>query len=242
MELIDIHCHLIPYVDDGAYDLDEAGELLEEEVRQGVRRICLTPHLRRGMFETTDEEIEKRFAQLQQLAAERQLPLWLYHSREYHADSLFRARLEEGRVRPLGEGDTLLVEFGYHFELAEMLSALQMVRLAGYRPLVAHVERYDAVQRDAALAQKLADAGAMLQLNAGSILGREGLRQKHLCARLIRQGLVRVVASDAHDLEQRKPELAACASHLERKYGRETAKRLLSVNPLGILTGSNANT
>lgn len=238
LELADIHCHLMPYVDDGAYDRDECLELLKMEAAQGVRTICLTPHLRADMFESTDEMVLEHFSMAEDLVREAGLPLKLYHSREYHFDRIFRKRLASGELRPLGEGDFLLVEFGGGHCAEEILEAVAMVRGAGWRPLIAHAERYYPLQGDWSFARELGAAGAFLQINAGSVLGREGLRQKQLCKRLLQNNLVDVIASDAHDVNVRAPELGACAQVLEKKYGRGTARRLLSSTPLAILQGS----
>ena len=241
-ELVDLHCHLMPYVDDGAYDLDECRELLRSEVLQGVRTICLTPHLRADMFESTDEEIDSHFQQVLELVREEQLPLQLSCSREYHFDRIFRKRLEEGILRPLGRGRTLLVEFGGRDGGEEILEAIALVRRAGFLPLVAHAERYLPLHEDWAFAYELRDSGALVQVNAGSILGREGVRQRLLCRKLLKKGLVSAVASDAHDCQLRKPELELCFRQLETKYGRGTALRLLSGNPRAILDGKTVRT
>ena len=235
MELADIHCHLMPYVDDGAYDWDESVALLRAEAEQGVRTICLTPHLREDMFETPDEEIEARFEQMRERIQKEALPLRIFHSREYHYDALFRSRLEARQLRPLGEGSALLVEFGRRHDQSDMRLAVQLVLTAGYTPLLAHIERFDPVREDPEFSRELTRCGALLQVNAGSILGREGWRQKLLCKKLLRQDLVFNVASDAHDLHVRPVELAACAEHIRKKFGEERATRLLCANPLSIL-------
>ena len=237
LEMADIHCHLMPYVDDGAYDRDECLELLRMEAAQGVRTICLTPHLRADMFESTDAEIAEHFELVRELVRENALPLTLYHSREYHCDRLFRKRLQEGSLRPLGKGRTILLEFGYRHSDAEILEAVDRVRKSGWRPLIAHVERYQPLQRRWGFARDLKEAGALLQLNAGSVLGREGFLQKQLCKRLLQNDLADVVASDAHDPRTRLPELEKCAEHLEKHYGPGAARKLLRDGPLAILEG-----
>lgn len=236
-ELADIHCHLMPYVDDGAYDEEESLELLKLEAAQGVRSICLTPHLRADMFESSDESVAEHFALVQRLAEEAALPLSLSCSREYHYDRIFRSRLESGNLRPLGEGKHLLVEFGGRHSAAEMLEAVALVQEAGWKPLLAHVERYAPLQ-DPGFAWELRASGALLQVNAGSVLGREGLRQKQLVKKLLQKELVDVIASDAHDVRIRTPELELCARQIEKKYGRSLAQRLLCDSPKAILMGS----
>ncbi len=238
-DLADLHCHLLPYVDDGAYDEDECLELLRREADQGVRTICLTPHLRADMFESTDKEVLERYALAERLAREAELPLALYLSREYHYDRIFRGRLRTRELWPLGRGNVLLVEFGGRDSGEEILEAVRLVARAGYVPLLAHAERYLPLQADWAFAHDLREAGALLLINAGSVLGREGLRQKLLCRKLLQKDLVTVIASDAHDRKLRVPELALCAEHLEHKYGRGFAQKLLCGNPAAILNGQN---
>ena len=236
-ELADIHCHLMPYVDDGAYDEEESLELLKLEAAQGVRSICLTPHLRADMFESSDETVEEHFALVSRLVDEAGLSLRLFHSREYHFDRIFRSRLESGNLRPLGKGRHLLVEFGGRHSEADMLEAVTLVQEAGWKPIIAHVERYAPLQA-LSFADELRSSGAMLQVNAGSVLGREGLRQKQLTKRLLQKGLVDVIASDAHDVRIRTPELELCARQIEKKYGLGLARRLLCDTPNAILMGS----
>ena len=236
-ELADLHCHLMPYVDDGAYDRDECLALLQMEAEQGVRSICLTPHLRADMFETPDGEILRHFAEVQELAEEAALPLQLCHSREYHFDRIFRKLLLSGQLRPLGEGRTVLVEFGSRHSGEEILDAVKMVRDRDYVPLIAHVERYAPLQQEWGFAQALREQGALLQLNAGSVLGREGLRQRLLCKKLLQKDLVTAIASDAHDMKIRTPQLRQCAEHLESKFGLRAARKLLNGNPKAILEG-----
>ena len=237
-DLVDLHCHLMPFVDDGAYDEEECLELLRMEAAQGVGTICLTPHLRADMFETSDEEILRHFEMVQDLAREEDLPLTLFHSREYHYDRILRKRLTERSVRPMGEGNTVLVEFGGRDSDAEILDAVRLVRRMGYTPLIAHVERTLPLQKDWNFGHTLREAGALLQCNAGSILGREGLRQKLLCKKLLQQKLPSVVASDAHDTKIRVPELERCAGYLEEKFGKSLARDLLCATPKAILAGN----
>ncbi len=231
----DIHCHIIPYVDDGAYTMQEAVALLRLEYEQGTGVVCLTPHLRAGMFESSDEKVTEEYVKLRDLIEKENLPLTLYQSREYHFDKLFRTKLEQGSVRPLGNSKNLLVEFGGRHTGEAMIAAIQLVKSAGYEPVIAHVERYAPVQQDLSFAQVLVDNGAKLQINAGSVLGREGIRQKHLVAKLMKQDLVCAIGSDAHDCNVRTPDLGKCAEYLEKKMSREYADRLLRTGPLDIL-------
>lgn len=234
MTFTDIHCHILPYVDDGAANLDEALELLRLEQRQGVTEICLTPHLRRGMFDSPDEKIREKFSQLRAAAAEQEIPIRLHLSREYYFDSRFRALLRSGKVLPMGR-DVLLTEFGYTSGFDVLRDAAEEILSAGYIPLFAHVERYKPFQDDPECGKILIDMGVLLQINADGVIGREGRKTRLLCQRLLRSGCIHVVASDAHDPELRVPNLEKCADYLEKKIGHPGTQRLMRDNPLAIL-------
>lgn len=232
--MIDLHCHILPYADDGAANMDEALELLSWEAEQGVETVCLTPHFRSEMFETTDEKIRTLFARLTREAADNEIPLRLFLSREYYYDTGFLEKLHSGQILPMG--NTVLVEFSYGSAFRTLEEAALEVKAAGYQPLFAHVERYEVIQEEPEIVQSLSDMGVLLQVNAASILGREGWFTKRLAKRLLKSGCISVVASDAHDTVVRIPELGKCRKYLEKKFGREAASEWLLQNPLSILS------
>ena len=235
IRMADIHCHLLPYVDDGAQDLDESIELLKRQYKQGVRLICFTPHLRKGMFQTSDEDIIRRFEMIHEQAAEifkGKLKLCL--SREYFCDSEFMRRVEEDEVIPMGNGRFLLTEFSQRYAKRQCYEYVQNVIRHGYRPLLAHVERFPELQ-DTGTIERLIKMGAKIQVNAGSLLGREGIRQMLWTRKLLKEGLVHIVASDAHDTDSRPPELGKAVAYIEKKLGQGKAEELFWKNQLEIL-------
>ena len=235
-KIVDLHCHILPYVDDGALRCEESDELLEMLFQQGVRVLCATPHLRKGMFETPDEEIQAQFADLLKRADRLGERMTLLLSREYHCDDLFRERLEAGNVLCMGAGNTVLMEFSSRHTFEDILSWVEGVRQRGYSPLIAHIERYPALNGSPEKVSALIQSGAKIQMNAGSILGREGFRQALWSKRLLKKSLVHVVASDSHDPELRPPELDACMKVLRKIVGRDDAMALLRDNPIKILS------
>ena len=235
--IADIHCHILPYVDDGAPIAEESQALVEAEYAAGVRTICCTPHLRRGMFETPDEVIKDQFEKLKERTRQAAFPeeIKLFLSREYHADRLLLERLEKDQILPLGNSKNLLLEFSNRHPLEDIHWFIKAVRDAGYSPLIAHAERYEILWESTDLAEELIGLGAKIQMNCSSLLGREGRRQASYCRKLLKKQLPFVIASDAHDTEYRPPELDKAADHLTRKFGEEAARKLLSEDPLNIL-------
>lgn len=228
--MTDIHCHIMPYVDDGAVDMDEALVLLDTVASEGVEVLCLTPHLRDEMFTTPDQKIRTMFKRLDAAREEARIPLELHLSREYYFDSQFRQLLAAGAVIPLGN-QNLLIEFSYSTPFEVLAAAADEVLAAGYNPIFAHVERYFTIQNDPEQAAKLIEMGVRLQLNTKGILGHDGFREKRTCKYLLKKRYVFAVASDTHDSSVRVPHWEKCRKHLEKKYGREYAQELMQDNP-----------
>jgi protein-tyrosine phosphatase len=231
--LTDLHCHILPYVDDGAENLAEALEMLRMEQQQGVRTVVLTPHSRTGMFETGAAEILRQFDRLKTLAAETEgcERLTLLLGREYHCDAAFARRLAAGGVMTLGAGSALLMEFSSRHSAQDVFSYVAAAAQAGYQPVIAHVERYPCIRQQPENARALVQAGVWLQINASSVLGQEGWQQKRLCRWLMREDLVRFVGSDAHHIDYRPPNLGACARYVEKKMGAAYAQRIFHRHP-----------
>lgn len=234
--IADIHCHVLPYVDDGAQQKQESMKLLRMQYKQGVRTICFTPHLRTDMFETPDEEIYEQFERLKERAGTLNRRMRFFLSREYFCDAEFIRRLEKGDVIHMGLGRFLLTEFSSRYTEEQIFDYIDIVLQCGYKPLIAHVERYPALRESPEQIRDLIHMGAKIQMNAGSLLGREGMKQAAWCRRLLKENLVHVIASDAHDSDTRPPEMEKAANYLERKYGEAYARRLLCSNPMKVLS------
>lgn len=236
MKLIDLHCHILPYVDDGALRTEESERLLDMLYEQGVRVVCATPHLRHRMFETPDDEIREQFRALCDYAERRAYFMRLFLSREYHCDKLLQQRLEAGKLLCMGAGNTVLAEFSQLHDYDYISAWVTDLRQRGYQPLIAHVERYPALAGSPDKVSALIQNGAKIQMNAGSVLGREGLRQARWSKSLLKESLVHVIASDSHDPMDRPPELDACERYLRKKVGDAYTDALMRDNPMRILS------
>lgn len=238
MKFVDLHCHAMPYVDDGAADTEEAVELIHSEVEQGVTDICLTPHLRFGRYNTTDEKVKAGFDRLRDEIFDANVRVRLYLSREYFYDEQFVRALSAGTILPIGPHKVVLVEFDNAAPVRVLAEASKQIQDAGYRPMIAHVERLQAIQEDVTLARKLIDTGALMQMNAATLLGQEGYMPKHTAKALLDNQCVHVIASNSHDTEERTPALNRCFSYIERKYSANIAELLMNINPAAILYGA----
>ena len=138
--LTDIHCHILPYVDDGSDDEDETRDLIAMQSRQGVDRIIITPHLREGMFETSQRQVDMEFDRLREYTRTIPQGPHVYAGRENHCDHLFLHELRRGRAVTLAQSDYILIEFARHSR-ERIFKYTREVLEQGLIPVIAHVER-----------------------------------------------------------------------------------------------------
>lgn len=242
--LWDIHCHIIPAVDDGARDLDETRKLLRMEYDQGVRSIIVTPHFRNQMFETPIRTIRQQFTLVQQcvqeLNKEYNTTLQVYLGCEFHANMQMTKMLEEGTVSTMAGSGYVLVEFSQDAECDYIRERLHSLTAAGYKPIIAHIERCENLRDDFSFIRELTDMGAYTQVNADSILGKCGFFTGRFCRKLMKKDLLHFVGSDCHDSTVRISRIKEAFDTVSRKMGPDYAEKLFIKNPARIL--QNAET
>lgn len=232
MQLIDIHCHILPRVDDGPDSVEEARKLLQSMYEEGVRRIIVTPHYRPDMFEASMKRVWKHFLGMRKLAAG--MGIRLYLGCEYYRNSEIVDLLSQKKRPAMAGSDYVLIEFSPGDVFQTIRNHIYTLQIHGYKPIVAHVERYECCFEKARI-EELIDLGAYIQINAGSVLGRQGGKIKKFCRELMKEDLVDFIASDTHDLKSRRPNLGKCADYIEKKYGEEYARRIFLENPAAII-------
>jgi protein-tyrosine phosphatase len=222
--MTDLHCHILPGMDDGAKDVTVSLELLRKEQQDGVDQIALTSHFN---SERTDVEtfLARRAAAYTCLCeALKQEPMPFTF--KLGAEVYFSPKLCDLDVQALCMQDTayLLLEFPTTHRPHFIGQTLQSLRSRGVIPLIAHVERYPYVLNDPQLLYEWVAAGAYAQINAGALLDAK-LGKKLL--KFIDWDLVQVLSTDAHSPDQRPPKLGEAVAMLERKRGGETARRIV---------------
>ena len=234
MGLVDIHCHLLYGVDDGAKTLEDSIHMLDVAVEEGVTDMILTPHYRHGMFSYPGDVIRKHFLQLQLEAEKRGVRLHL--GCEYHVNSRIIPYLEEKRVLSLAGSEYVLTEYAHDTEESYIRRMSEELLCHGYIPVIAHVERYDCFRKNIQLPSQLRKQGVWIQINADAVLGKNGFVTKRFCRKLLAREAVDVIASDSHDVADRRNHLGQCYSLVAKRYGVATADRLMDDNPRKIIT------
>lgn len=227
--MYDVHCHILPGVDDGAKTLEDSMRLITKEYQDGVRSIILTPHFRKRMFEPSQERIFNAYEAL--CNAVQGMDIQLYLGCEYHVNMNIVSDLKTGERSTMAGSRYALCEFSSGDNATFIKERCYHLISSGLIPILAHIERYPALTDDFDLIEELVDLGCHMQVNAGSILGDDGFRAKRFCKKLIKLDLLNFIGSDAHDMKERPPRLGDCAAYLEKKYGKEYARRILCDNP-----------
>ncbi|MEE1314894.1 MAG: CpsB/CapC family capsule biosynthesis tyrosine phosphatase [Faecalimonas sp.] len=232
----DVHCHILPKVDDGAKDEGSTKRMLEIADAEGIDVIVATPHFQCGERQMPVEELKNRFASVRSWWEEYGEEKKLYLGNElFYSESLVDA-LEHGEALTMNGTSYVLVEFPIYVDYMYILKGIQRLRYAGYIPIVAHIERYDCLQNRKRV-QELVQAGAYMQVNTSTIMGGHGYFAHRYVMNLFKYRLLHFVGTDAHDSKGRKPEMEKCAAYLEKKIGPTKAHRILVENPEKMLRG-----
>ena len=231
--MIDIHCHLLYGLDDGAADIEESIKMLKTASGQNITDIILTPHWRRGMFRYDIEKVNRHFSELQKYADE--LGITIYPGAEYHVDKDIIDSLKAGKVHTLADSRYVLTEYSHDSEISLINWMSRELIYNGYIPVIAHIERYRCMTENIDNIYNLKNAGAIIQVNADSILGLEGRPLKKLCKQLIKEELVDIAASDCHNNSNRSCHLAECYKYLCKEFDEATAAGLLQNNPAALI-------
>lgn len=233
--MIDIHCHLLYGVDDGPETIEESIAMLKVAAEQGVTDIVLTPHYRRGMFKFDKEQVIENKAKLEPYAEE--IGIHLYLGTEFHVNGAILDYLESGRCLTLSNSEYVLTEYEFDTEYSYIFKTTQELLRHGYIPVIAHVERYGCIVKKPQHLDELQEIGALVQMNAGAIIGEEGWGTKNFCKKALKNGWVDIVASDSHGIKKRICYMEDCYDYLTEKYGERVAHRLMIKNPKNMIQG-----
>ncbi len=237
--MIDLHCHILPGVDDGSDSPDTSCRMAAQAARSGVSRIVATPH--RGSDPARErgraEGFRRALRRLQDEFDRWSIPIRLLPGSEVLLSGRTEDIPDRAELLTLNDTQYLLVEFYFDASSASMDHRLSRVEQAGLIPVIAHPERYFCVQENPAAAGRWAERGYLLQVNKGSLLGELGEGAYLTAALLLRRGLAAAIASDAHDWRARNADMRPLYETLERRFPGVDPALLLEENPRRILRG-----
>ena len=239
--MIDIHCHLLPGIDDGPETLGQALEMARVAVANGIEAAHVTPHLHPGRWENDQPKIAAAVEEYRAALAQAGIPLELGFAAEVRLDYEILPLIEAGRVPFLGalEGfKVMLLEFPHSHVPVGADKFVSWLLAHKIRPLIAHPERNKELMREPAKLEPFVREGCLLQLTADAVAGNFG----ELCALRARdfleRGWVSVIASDAHDTTDRPPRIAPGRDAAAKIVGDVEAARMTHATPLRIVRGT----
>lgn len=230
----DIHCHMLAGVDDGAQTVKEMIQMAQMAMSEGTDVVCFTPHS--GVF---GKDLDPNFLKSAFAEATVRMKKLFPDMRFYLGNEIFYGcdaphKLHDGIYLPLNGSRYVLVEFSEGLDAFNIKSGVKFLKMAGYTPIIAHVERYRSIFKKKDVIRDLKKLGAVIQVNSRSIL-RHNIFGVYKCNHLLKEGLIDIVASDSHDTEKRPPSMRECYEYISRNFDQGYADRLMKINPRLVL-------
>ena len=239
MKFLDMHTHVLPGVDDGARFMEESLEMLRNAAASKVAAVVATPHcnITPGWLNYNNAEFRGRFLQLRDAAKDAGIPVQIIAGAEVRVTEDLPRLIREGKVLTINGGKYILLEFMAWAPVDYCNDHLSEIRSQGLIPMVAHPERYTAVQKEPAAVGQWLEMGCHVQLTSGSILGKFGSAARRASEYLLRNDMVACVASDAHSSTWRTNYLLDVYDHLCVNYNPRYAQAMMWETPLRICAG-----
>ncbi len=233
---VDLHCHYVPGIDDGARSPDEGVAMLRELRRIGFDYVVATPHMRPGLFDNARADLENAFARFTSNLTDDGLPQVALSSEHYFDDVVF-SRLMSDECLPYPGGRAVLLEF-YEIDFPASIDRRFVdIRLKKkLLPVIAHPERYRAIWKNPDVLERMASVGAAALLDTAALVGKYGKKARDAAEELLERGLYHAACSDAHRPED-VAQVELGMKRIEELYGPEEIDFLFSEGPRALLEG-----
>ncbi len=239
MTMIDLHCHILPGVDDGPESQDESLSMARKAVEDGIYAIVATPHTLNGIYINPIKEVTLRVAALQEALSKNHIKLQIYAGADVHLCPHMLEHIESGDAGTVNNaGKHIILEFPSQIVPPGVKDEIFSLKLNGITPIISHPERNSAIQHDTDILYELIRMGALSQVTAMSITGDFGEMALQCSERLLKHRLVHIIASDAHSSDSRPPILSKAVEAAAEIMGNyEEAEHMVTEVPATILSG-----
>lgn len=237
--MIDIHCHILPNVDDGSRSLDESLQMAEQALKDGIETIVATPHTLNGVNTNGVEEVLSGVTALQKTLTAKHLDLKLHPGADVHLCTDMVSKINNGEACTINDtGKYILLELPSQMIPNGIKDEIFALKLNGITPIITHPERNAMVQHDPSVLYELVRMGAFAQVTAMSLTGDFGEFIEQVSGMLLRHRLVQIIATDAHSAKDRPPVLSGAverAAEILKDY--KAAEHMVTDVPAAILSG-----
>ncbi|MEH6604183.1 MAG: CpsB/CapC family capsule biosynthesis tyrosine phosphatase [Pseudomonadales bacterium] len=232
--MIDLHCHLIPGIDDGPETLQQALELANIAVADGITHAVVTPHIHPGRWENNHKIIKAKVDSFKRVLAHKDIPLKIGFAGEVRLSEQIITQVDNHKIPFYGEYNghqVMLLEFPHGHIIPGSEKLVGWLLAKGITPMIAHPERNKEIMKNPKRLNVFVGAGCLVQVTAGSITGGFGESAQGVALELLDQGHVSVIATDAHNAKARPPILSEAYKTVELVYGKAGAEQLFVDTP-----------
>lgn len=232
--MIDLHCHMLPGVDDGPKSMEDALDMARLAVKNGITHSVLTPHITPGRYDNTQESLSVVYKEFSRSLEAHCIPLQTALAAEVRLDPVIINMVESGTVPFLGDYDVhqlLLLEFDYSSIPPGALELAQWLVNRRIKPVIAHPERHRSIINNVKTLEPYLKAGCLVQITSGSLDGTFGDAPMKTAIKLLELGWVTVMASDAHNTRLRPPSIEPGRVVAERIVGEQESWTLVRERP-----------
>lgn len=233
--MIDIHCHILPNVDDGSESLEESIAMAKIAESEGITKIINTSHCHFDFKYKKGNELKLELEKFNQALKEENINIEVLLGNELYYTSDLIERFDELDFFSMNNSKYILMEFSPINFPKNIEDVIYEIKIRGYIPIIAHAERYKQVQEDVNIVLDCIKEGALIQVNASSILGKNGEKAEDTSKKLLDNNMVHFVATDAHSSNRRRPLIKDSYNYILKNYGKEVSEKLFIENPTAVI-------
>ncbi|MGL5346375.1 MAG: tyrosine-protein phosphatase [Peptostreptococcaceae bacterium] len=233
--MIDIHCHILCGIDDGSKSLAESIEMARIAQNEGIKTIVNTSHYNPRFEFKKGNEILEELDRFNNVLKDNNIDLEVVVGNEVYCTTDIVQIIEEKEFFTINNSRYLLLEFPHMGIPKNISDIIYEIKLRGYTVILAHIERYIDIQKNPNVIYDYINEGALIQVNASSIIGKNGKAAKDVCDMLLDNNMVHVVGTDAHSSTRRRPLMKDTYNHVAQIYGIDRANKIFNDNAKKII-------
>ncbi len=234
----DMHCHILPGIDDGSKSMRETEKMLRMAFSEGIDCIVATPHFSCNMSRELLKKRDEVYLSVKGLMKKMNPEAKIYLGNEIFYSSDAVNALVGGYARTINGTKYVLVEFDESADFPFIEKACQSLFYAGYWPILAHIDRFLGTRKMENV-EKLVSEQVLMQVNTDAYMGEDGWRTRHYILKLMKHGLIHILGTDAHSCRHRRPQMKECLNDIEKRFGQDYAWVLSAGNPAKIIEGEH---
>ncbi|MFD1851245.1 tyrosine-protein phosphatase [Oceanobacillus bengalensis] len=226
--MIDLHCHILPGLDDGAKSITESLAMGKEAEKEGIEKIVATPHFLHGTQLNSSEVIIEAVHELNEHFKREGIQVEVLPGQEITVYENMISDLKNGTLLPINQTTTyVFIELPMNHIPNDMTELLFDMQIEGYKPIIVHPERHAGFRENPDKLYRMVKAGALTQITAGSLVGKFGKEAEHFSHQLIEANLTSFIASDAHHTKKRGFQIRNAFKQVKKRYGNEKVYQLM---------------